>query len=800
MILSKTCRQYFKSIQTHVLQGMASHNVASPFLMNNEPFFTHYECLRSVWLKSAGIKAACATYQLSRSTYYELEKRFVELGLPGLFILPAEAEQLPDLEELVLIANKGRPSLSYTAIHRIAQAVPLTRNLSTPELVSSILQSHGYGISNMKSDIAFWGRIQRTLHRWETLRRSPQGKRDTHHRKATFFIDQDPYLTRLELLRELFFNPEAQPRKVCFRFAVSLPTYYRLVADYTLYGPWAIFPARSYGSKGLSDELQLIIRLESLKYPAQSSEQLVQKLKLKISRFAVHRVRSRWGLNDKTRSPIALDEYIAPEQHLPHEDRFAAPQSAYQLISENNILTTRRINRHFELICEKMAVRHFHICDPGPFLLAPFVNELGIPQAFESYGPPRLRGKEISNLALLNIFRIVAGYRRINHLSDNRDRAVALASGIGFYGSTSKYYEKTTDFSFEQLHHLRGDLVTRAKELALIDGLKVGFDFHFKEFYGNNAEQKMIGKGPNKAGNLVPGFRPHVAWDLATNVIISMAYFQGGTRAPRILQQFCEHNIFPFLDPRAIEEIYMDSEYTKEADFHYLKEVVCRNGDIYVSLKRNKQIKKLSQHALDETAGWEPCDLEDESKMIAVQLPKSGLPLTIVILRNRNTKQAIRCFGTTNNTVSKKDILHKYRYRWLIENGIKDLVTSYFVDEMYGYDPEKIEFELYCVMVARLAYESFLKELGGKYLNNVDGNKYTLQRMRNLLFEKRNCTIGQDEDGNFVLTLLDSGKHNELEQLVAQMLHDLKRKNKNKVLWWNQRSILLQSHNQYRFS
>ena len=55
---------------------------------------------------------------------------------------------------------------------------------------------------------------------------------------------------------------------------------------------------------------------------------------------------------------------------------------------------------------------------------------------------------------------------------------------------------------------------------------------------------------------MVPGFRPHIAWDLATNVIINIAYFQGGTRAPRIIHQFCEQNILPVLDPLALKELY----------------------------------------------------------------------------------------------------------------------------------------------------------------------------------------------------------------------------------------------------
>ena len=125
-------------------------------------------------------------------------------------------------------------------------------------------------------------------------------------------------------------------------------------------------------------------------------------------------------------------------------------------------------------------------------------------------------------MALLNVFRILAGYRRTSHLNNNRDRSVALASGVGMFGSTSKYYEDTIAFEFSHLHLLRCDLVARAKELGLIDGLKIGFDFHLKQFYGKHSQEKQIGKGPDKVGNMVPAFRPHVAWDLATNVIINI--------------------------------------------------------------------------------------------------------------------------------------------------------------------------------------------------------------------------------------------------------------------------------------
>ena len=383
-------------------------------------------------------------------------------------------------------------------------------------------------------------------------------------------------------------------------------------------------------------------------------------------------------------------------------------------------------------------------------------------------------------------------------MSNNRDHSVALASGIGMYGSTSKYYEDTINFEFAQIHKLRCDLVDRAKELGLIEGLQIGFDFHFKQFYGAYGAEKQISKGPDKAGNMVPGFRPHIAWDLANNVIINMAYFQGSTRAPRIVKQFCEQNIFPILDPLAVEELYIDSEYTKEKDFLFYKEIAFRNGDIYICLRKNKQILKLITPALNSNDGWEIYDQDDELKSIQVKLPNTGLAMKIVILREKESAKKIRCFGTTRVNLPSKDILRKYRFRWLIENGIKDLVSSYFLDEIFGLDPIKVELEFYCVMVARLAYEYFLKELGGEYYNDVNGNKISLQKMRHLLFDKRVCTIEQDHQENLVLTILDWQKKGTIEKEVLKMLLDLKEKEKNKVLWWNNRSVLLYAKNQYQ--
>lgn len=766
-----------------------------PYFLEDDPVITNYEVIRQVWFDGSAIKTVCEQHGISRSQYYDKEDGFVDYGVPGLY---PEVRTLPfseDLERLVIMVSKARPSLSQQAILRIAEAVPATKEAAGTEAVSQILASYGRSVANRPADNSFWSRIQRSHDQLKRLKQSSIKGRDRKKRKETFFNDHDLFHKRLELLRQIFYYPSVGVKETCLQFGISPTSYYRIVKDYRVFGPWAVIPGNLPGKETMSNETELGIILQKLRYPSCSAQEMVKVLKLRCSRYAVNRVFSRWLLTDKERPPIALDQFCSAESD--HEKPFEPVTAAYHLYSEASLLESRRINRQFEQLCGKMRTHAYQLCDPGPLLLAQFVNDLGIVQAMESYGPARLRGKGMSNLALLNIFRILGGYRRINHLSNNRDRSVALASGLGMFGSRSRYYEDTLEFKFDQIHSLRCDLISRAKELGLIEGKKIAFDFHFKRFFGDHSKEKGFGKGPDKAGNMVAGFRPHVTWDLVANTILSMNYYHGGVRAPGILEQYCEEQIFPLIDPLAIQEIYMDSEYTKEASLQYFKQNRCPNGDVFLCLKKNKQIKKLIAPALSSGEGWEKYDDEDEVKAIDVTLPKTKLPLRIVILRDLETRKNIRCFGSTNTELTSSDMLQKYRYRWLIENGLKDLVYSYFVDEMYGNDPQKVEFEFYCTMVARLTYEYFLKELGGEYFHHQDGNKTTLQKMRNLFFEKRNFTLEQDSNDNFVLTILDAGG-NDLEQRVASMLEERMAQGKNKVLWWGNRGLILSFKNQYR--
>ena len=88
--------------------------------------------------------------------------------------------------------------------------------------------------------------------------------------------------------------------------------------------------------------------------------------------------------------------------------------------------------------------------------------------------------------------------------------------------------------------------------------------------------------------------RGREAWERVTqvrdveerNTILSMNYYHGGVRAPGILEQYCEEQIFPLFDPRAIKEIYMDE----------------RTGNRNVEVcEVNERIERLRKESFDAT-------------------------------------------------------------------------------------------------------------------------------------------------------------------------------------------------------
>ena len=176
-----------------------------------------------VWYDKSSITDACNRHSIPRSTYYMLEEEFIKFGVPGLFPIMKQVMQFPKVEELVLLVKRSlpRPSITNIGVVRIAQALPVTKEDVNLDLVSEVLISHGISGNDIPSDRDFFSKLQRIMNSIFYFKKGLGTHRDPKKRNETFYDDNDEYHKRLELLRELHYNPSTKLRKTCTKFGIA---------------------------------------------------------------------------------------------------------------------------------------------------------------------------------------------------------------------------------------------------------------------------------------------------------------------------------------------------------------------------------------------------------------------------------------------------------------------------------------------------------------------------------------------------------------------------------------------------
>jgi len=81
----------------------------------------------------------------------------------------------------------------------------------------------------------------------------------------------------------------------------------------------------------------------------------------------------------------------------------------------------------------------------------------------------------------------------------------------------------------------------------------------------------------------------------------------------------------------------------------------------------------------------------------------------------------------------------------LVENGIKDLIASYFLDNCPGTDPYLVDVHFLIVSICRTLFRMIERDLS-QHLTNSDGTVKTLSRMREILFRTGSATIKVQDD------------------------------------------------------
>ncbi|MGA1825085.1 MAG: hypothetical protein ACMUIP_10535 [bacterium] len=122
------------------------------------------------------------------------------------------------------------------------------------------------------------------------------------------------------------------------------------------------------------------------------------------------------------------------------------------------------------------------------------------------------------------------------------------------------------------------------------------------------------------------------------------------------------------------------------------------------------------------------------------------------------------CFGSTLKGLNSKQILEEYKSRWIIENGIKDLVANYYFDNIPGIDPHRINIHYFIVTLARILYEMFCQDY--EHALNADKTKKTIGTLRPEFMTGTNALLSRVKD-EFTIMWKDNYPEKQHQALMS---------------------------------
>jgi hypothetical protein len=349
------------------------------------------------------------------------------------------------------------------------------------------------------------------------------------------------------------------------------------------------------------------------------------------------------------------------------------------------------------------------------------------------------------SLLLLNLGRILAGISSISKACRTHELSLPLMAGLVAMPCKDSLLNKLAVIDDTCLLELRRHLTQAAKQNGLVEGRRIAFDFKMRDFTGDDVELKKIGKAPSPKRKICfPGFRPHLAWDVATGVPITLEFRNGKARASTTIKRFVRELLDQSLGNQSVEHVYLDSEYTAAHVWKFIVDAKQGLGaDLTMCIKQNKRVKKYINSLLSTNPKWIFYD-EDHTyceQTFEIPIQQTEKTLRCVLKRKESTGQ-LRCFGSTLEGLDSTQILQEYRARWTIENGIKDLIENYYFNNIPGIDPHRINIHYFVVTLARVLYEMFCHDYG--LARNPDNTKRSIDRLRPEFITATNAILSSD--------------------------------------------------------
>jgi len=780
MIINDALIRYLCLIQSQASEGEVYRL--------DDPVIKRYEILREydrADFSSRKLKELALRYDITTKTiknYLELKRKGSTISL---FLDPLiTTYDLIDseLEKKIVILNRGGEKQSKEILKTLREIDPSLKicGLSSRH-INRVLKSHGLLPIQGLEDVNFQ-MLQALLASFIKITKKP-GRRPLED----FDDPKDEVQRRLEMFRAVY-HPQADEEKKSVVVAakmcgISKAQFFNIKKLFVSFGVLGLLRMnRGRVSKHkLTPEIESKIVHHKIDDPNLSPKECLEwvyeELGVQVSRITIDNVFSFWF------------------GHVPHAYkngvRFGIEQSSREIphVSTANGVSIpsasekgkESISHHYGLSFPVPQVEMLfadimqwlgrgnaiEISRPGLFIMAPYLRKLGIYECFETLVRQGYVSRSAFYAFLININRILGGLCTINRLQFETDLSMPLASGLGAMLSPKTIHKGLEELTPELIHHLKLDVARAAHKLGLIKGRKSAFDFHFIIFHGDDADVKGFSKGPTNRGICLPGHRPHIWWDLGANTIGFIYYCQGKERATKTVLPFLHTCVFEVIEPQMLEEVFMDSEYTSFDIFSYFADAEELNVDVTMCMRSNALRKFIADKI--ENGPWRPWGEKSRYEICSARVSPEDIDRTVhLVLKRKIGKTKFRIFVTTRKNLTDEALLNEYGDRWGIETGIKDLVYSYFLDQVpSNSDTVKIDAHFYCVMVAKLAVDLFIKEIGGFVASDRNNSRRTLHSLRDIFFTAKIARLTRQID-QFILTYLD-GTQSEAWDLLMQL-------------------------------
>ena len=496
---------------------------------------------------------------------------------------------------------------------------------------------------------------------------------------------------------------------------------------------------------GFVHEAQLVI--DKLRHPERSDADYVDRFKSKgihMDRSTVAKIFARWNVK-VYRCEFAhnLERLDAPEPDVETTDLHPDPHPS------------RLVDQNFLIKLSGLKTWGLPVDAPGLFALWYYLEELQIVPILQTMGltgDDERRGYAWIDHLLLDVGRTFYGISSYSRTCKHEELSLAFFAHLLTAPCNDTFLDGIASTTEAQLFALRRWLIKRGRELGLFAGKRIGFDFHQIDMDVWLSELREFGKGPSPKKKICwEGFRPHIAWDLDTGCLIVAEFRKSSARGTSTIKRFVtDHLLDQFGD--LFESVYIDSEYTGKDVWQFILDANGMDAHLTACLKQNAFVKRVRDDFLNTHAQrqdfWKSYDddhvyADEMFSLTWSAKPKNkgaGTPsskswsLTCVVKKHLKTGK-YRCFGTSKPVSDPPEVLNDYSHRWSVENGIKDLVHSYFLDFCPGANPHQVDSHFWVVSLCRLLYRMIERDLSDA-IKNADGSTRTLRTMREILFRQ----------------------------------------------------------------